>query len=562
MNMTKKKVCVIGAGVAGLAGIKNSLDEGMEPVCFEKDDEVGGLWNYKDESKEGDPSIYNSCSINTSKEMTCYSDFPIPKEFPNFMAHRHFKRYLQLYAEHFKLRNYIRFRHMIMRVEQAEDFEESGRWVVTYKNLATNSTNKDIFDCVMVCNGHLHEPFIPTFKGIANFTGRVLHTHDYKDFRGFEGKRVLVIGIGNSASDVASELSRHAEHVYMSTRTGTYVIQRTTDQGVPFDHKAMTRYGLTVPFWLMKPFAFKRLNSRFDHTKYSLAPNGKFGLSVVTISDDLPTRILYGTITVKPNVKEFAANSVTFEDGTTADNLDAIILATGFKFSFPFLKDSIVRIENHFPYLHELVFPVDLSRPTLAIIGLVQPFGALPPILEMQTRWAARVFSGNCQLPPASVMKLMATKKHEFMKNHFPESPKYCLQIHAVTYVDKIAGLIGCKPNLTKYFFTAPILWSKLFFGPAAPPQWRLDGPGKWDGARQAIEQVDEKTWYPLQTRRAGEGTTKGLYDGWIWLISRSVLFSSAIYGLYCLKTQKDISIDSIRSLPTQAISLLTKWSS
>lgn len=212
-QMSKKKVCVIGAGVAGLAGIKNSLDEGMEPVCFEKDDEVGGLWNYKDESKEGDPSIYNSCSINTSKEMTCYSDFPIPKEFPNFMAHRHFKRYLQLYAEHFKLRNFIRFRHMILRVEQAEDFEESGRWVVTYKNLATNSTNKDVFDCVMVCNGHLHEPFIPTFKGLANFTGRVLHTHDYKDFRSFEGKRVLVIGIGNSASDVASELSRHAEHV-------------------------------------------------------------------------------------------------------------------------------------------------------------------------------------------------------------------------------------------------------------------------------------------------------------------------------------------------------------
>jgi dimethylaniline monooxygenase (N-oxide forming) len=81
-----------------------------------------------------------------------------------------------------------------------------------------------------------------------------------------------------------------------------YVIQRTTDQGVPFDHKAVTRYGITVPFWLMKPFAYKRLNSRFDHSKYGLAPNGKFGLSAVTISDELPTRVLYGTISIKPNV--------------------------------------------------------------------------------------------------------------------------------------------------------------------------------------------------------------------------------------------------------------------
>ena len=201
----------------------------------------------------------------------------------------------------------------------------------------------------------------------------------------------------------------------MSTRTGAYVIQRSTDQGIPFDHKAMTRYGLNVPFWLMKPFAFKRLNSRFDQTKYSLAPNEKFGLSVVTISDDLPTRILYGTITIKTNVKEFTQSGAVFEDGSKVENLDAVILATGFKFSFPFLEDSIVRIDNHFPYLHELVFPVDLTHPTLAIIGLVQPFGALPPILEMQTRWAARVFSDRCKLPSASEMKLIATRKHEFL---------------------------------------------------------------------------------------------------------------------------------------------------
>lgn len=213
-----KKVCIIGAGVSGLAAVKNSLDEGLHPVCFEKDDEVGGLWNYHPHPKDGDPSIYNSCSINTSKEMTCYSDFPIPKDFPNFMAHKHFKTYLQLYADHFKVRNYIRFRHLIERVEKSEDFEDTGKWVVTYKNLQNGKSRKELFEFVMVCNGHLHEPSKPTFKGLEKFKGSVLHTHDYKDFRGFEGKRILIIGIGNSAADVACELSRHAEHVSLYNR--------------------------------------------------------------------------------------------------------------------------------------------------------------------------------------------------------------------------------------------------------------------------------------------------------------------------------------------------------
>lgn len=319
----------------------------------------------------------------------------------------------------------------------------------------------------------------------------------------------------------------------MSTRSGTYVIQRSTDHGLPFDHQAMTRFSIAVPFWLMKPFAYKRLNSRFDHTKYSLAPNGKFGLSVVTISDELPTRILYGTITVKPNVKEFTTTGVIFEDGTKVDELDTVILATGFNFSFPFLEKSIVRIENSFPYLHELVFPVDLSPSTLAVIGLVQPFGSLPPILEMQTRWAARVFAGQCKLPTSAEMTATAVRKLNFLKRNFPDSAKYSLQIHGVAYVDKLARLIGCQPNLRKYFLTDPKFWLKLVFGPASPPQWRLDGPGKWKGARHAIEQIDDNTWYPLKTRHAGEGSDRGLYDGWIWLVTRTLFLLLVIVGLF-----------------------------
>lgn len=519
--MERKRVCVVGAGVSGLAGIKHSLDEGMEPVCFEKDTDIGGLWNYHDKAKDGDPSLYNSCQINTSKEMTCYSDFPIPKEFPNFMAHRHFKRYLQLYAEHFKLKKYIKFQYNVEKIEQAADFDDTGSWIITVTNIKTGKIEREKVDFVMVCNGHLHEPNIPKFPGLDKFKGKVLHTHDYKTFHGYEGKRILIVGIGNSASDVACELSRHAEHVYMSTRRGTYVIQRAADYGKPFDHDAINRFSQSLPWSLMRPIHYNRINQRYKHSNYGLSPNYPFDAGTVTISDDLPNRIILGTINIKTNVTTFTERGAKFDDGTELDNIDVVIIGTGFNYSFPFLEQSIVKVEDHFPYLYELVFPAELNPPTLAVIGLVQPFGALPPILEMQARWASRVFSRNCKLPSPSKRMEIVEKRRQFIKKKYVDSPRYTLQIYFIQYLDKLAEKIGCKPNFWKYFFTDPKFWYKLYCGPATPPQWRIEGPGKWEGARDAIERVEEKTWYPLKTRDAGAHEADGLYDGWIKLFKK-----------------------------------------
>ncbi|XP_069133491.1 dimethylaniline monooxygenase [N-oxide-forming] 2-like [Argopecten irradians] len=523
-----KTVLVVGAGVSGLAAVKHCLDEGMEPICFEKDTDVGGLWNYHDWSKEGDPSLYNSCSINTSKEMTCYSDFPIPKEFPNFMGHRHFKKYLELYAEHFNLRKYIKFSHSVENIKKADDFDETGNWMTLVKNLETGKFQNLKTNFVIVCNGHLHVPNVPTFPGLKKFKGKVMHTHDYKDFRGFEGKRILVMGIGNSGSDVACELSRHAEHVYMSSRRGTYVIQRAADHGVPFDHLALNRFSMKLPWSLMRPLFFHRLNRRYNHANYGLSPNKRFDASVLTISDDLPNRILLGTINIKCNVKEFTVDGAIFEDGTELKDIDVVILATGFNFDFPFLDDGIIKIDGHFPYLYELVFPTNLNPCTLGVVGLVQPFGALPPILEMQTRCITRVFAGKCKLPSAPQRLEIVEKRKSFIMSNFIDSPRYSLQIYSVQYMDRLASMIGCKPNFWKYFFTDPKLWYRIVFGPATPVQWRLNGPGAWKGAKRAIETVKEHTYFPMKSRRSGDGEMDGLYDGWIQLF-RKVCFVASI---------------------------------
>ena len=189
------KVAIIGAGVSGLVSIKCCLDEGLEPVCFEKCSNIGGLWKFShaEGSFSGSGSVYESTVINTSKEMTCFSDFPAPKHFPPFMPHGDVVKYLHMYSKHFDLLQYIRFNTTVLEVSRTSNHRETGQWKVSFVNWEGRKI-EGTFDAVMICNGHLSKSFFPTFNGLDRFEGRKLHSHDYKSYRGYEGKIVLVIG--------------------------------------------------------------------------------------------------------------------------------------------------------------------------------------------------------------------------------------------------------------------------------------------------------------------------------------------------------------------------------
>ena len=213
--MGKKRVLIIGAGASGLTAIKCCVDEGLEPVCLERTDDIGGLWNYTDGVREHQACVMKTTVINTSKEMMCYSDCPIPTDFPIFMHNTKVQEYFRLYADKFDMHKYITFNMEILKVEPTEDFETTGQWAVKIQNRKTEEVKDEVFDAVMVCTGHHAEKNIPTFPGLDKFQGRVVHTHDYKDHKGLEDKRVLVIGIGNSGGDVAVELGRICKQVVL-----------------------------------------------------------------------------------------------------------------------------------------------------------------------------------------------------------------------------------------------------------------------------------------------------------------------------------------------------------
>ncbi|XP_073711556.1 flavin-containing monooxygenase 5-like [Misgurnus anguillicaudatus] len=201
-----KRVAVIGAGHAGLVSIKCCLDEGLEPVCFESSDDIGGLWRFKETHEAERTSIYRSLVVNTSKEMMCFSDFPMPDHFPNYMHNSLLLQYLRLYAKHFGLLKHIQLKTTVSSVRQRPDFSTSGQWdVVTVDR--DGREEKHVFDGVLVCTGQYTQPNKP----LSDFKGAILHSCDYRDPDLYLGKSVVIFGIGNSGVDIAVELRRVCE---------------------------------------------------------------------------------------------------------------------------------------------------------------------------------------------------------------------------------------------------------------------------------------------------------------------------------------------------------------
>ncbi|XP_027627348.1 dimethylaniline monooxygenase [N-oxide-forming] 3 isoform X4 [Tupaia chinensis] len=237
-----KRVAVIGAGVSGLAAIRSCLEEGLEPTCFERSDDIGGLWKFSGRAEEGRASIYQSVFTNSSKEMMCFPDFPYPDDYPNFMHHSKLQEYIIAFAKEKGLLKYIRFETFVSSVSKRPDFSVTGQWDVTTEK--DGKKESAIFDAVMICSGHHVYPNLPkeSFPGLKQFKGKIFHSRDYKDPGTFKGKRVLVIGLGNSGCDIATELSRTAEQVIISSRSGSWVMSRVWDDGYPWDMLFITRF--------------------------------------------------------------------------------------------------------------------------------------------------------------------------------------------------------------------------------------------------------------------------------------------------------------------------------
>jgi dimethylaniline monooxygenase (N-oxide forming) len=416
-----ERACVIGAGSSGIASCQVLGARGIAYDCFEKGSAVGGNWRYLNDN--GMSAAYKSLFINTSRKLMDYKSYAMPDHYPDYPHHTQIAAYFDDYVDHFELREHIRFNAEVTRVEPAAE----GGWDVTLGDGATTR-----YGAVLVANGHHWNPRMPDPPFPGEFGGRVMHAHEYKTPEGMEDRNVLVLGIGNSATDIAVETSRVSNMTYLAMRRGAHVIPKYL-QGKPTDELG-TELTSRLPLAIQRR-AYARLlkTAQGSMEAYGLPrPDHKLLEAHPTISSDLLPRIGHGRIAVKPNIERLEGDRVRFADGTV-EPIDVIVFCTGYKITFPFFSPDLIQAEGNRIPLYRRV--VDARHPGLYFIGLIQPLGAIMPIAELQSEWVADILQGSVSLPSPEEMRDVIDREDERMAKRYVRSPRHTIQVDFYPYM-------------------------------------------------------------------------------------------------------------------------------
>jgi cation diffusion facilitator CzcD-associated flavoprotein CzcO len=409
-------VCIIGAGVSGLTAAKALGDRDVRHTCFEASDDVGGNWYFR--NPNGRSSAYRSLHIDTSKTAIGFTDFPMDERYPDFPHHTEIHQFLREYADAFSLRERIRFETPVQSARRL-----AGGWDI----------DGERFDALLVCNGHHWDPSYPRFAG--HFDGPAIHSHHYIDPTEplpLQGKRVLVVGIGNSAADIVSELSRKgvAERVFISTRSGAWVIPKYI-LGRPLDTIVKTNPRLPLGLQrrvarLLPPLVSGRMEDfGLPH------PDHHFLEAHPTVSSELLLRLGSGDAIAKPDVAELLGDRVRFEDASV-EHVDAIIYATGYKISFPFFDPDFISAPGNVISLYKRMFKPGLDD--LAFVGLGQAIPTIFPFAECQSKLAARWLAGDWGLPSPAHMQAEIRRDERRFVRHYSSRPRHTMQLDYHVY--------------------------------------------------------------------------------------------------------------------------------
>ena len=440
-----KRVCIIGAGSSGIAAAQVLHARGIDFDCFEVGSRLGGNWRYQNDN--GMSSAYRSLHINTSRQLMEYRTFPMPGDLPDYPSHWQIAAYFDAYVDHFGFRDKIAFRTEVVKVEPLVPAGpttregSTGRYAVTLRSSDAYGEPGEpevrTYTDVVVANGHHWDPRWPepSYPGAETFPGEQLHAHYYRTPDRLAGKRVLVLGIGNSASDIAVESSRVADETYLAMRRGAHIVPKFLF-GVPTDH--LTDSPLArgpVRLQQLAMAAMLRV-AQGKVTDYGLPqPDHAVLHAHPTVSDDLLTRLGHGDIDVRPNIDRFEGAKVFFVDGTAVE-VDTVVYCTGYKVTFPFLDERFVTARDNHVDLYRRV--VDPEHPGLYFVGLIQPLGAIMPLAEVQSEWVADLVGGQGSLPSYDEMRRQIRVYDERLRKRYVASKRHTIQVDFHSYFAEI----------------------------------------------------------------------------------------------------------------------------
>jgi len=426
------RVCIIGAGSSGIVAAKIFHERGIPFDCFEKSDTVGGNWVFK--NKNGLSSAYRSLHINTSKTKMAYSDFPMPRDYPDYPHHAQIAKYFSDYVDHFGIRDLITFNTGVAHAVLDED----RTWHITLEN-----GERREYDALVVANGHHWDARWPEPPIPGKFDGHELHSHDYIDpFEPFtmRGRRIVIVGMGNSALDIACELGRKdmCEAVYLSTRRGYWVMPRyfggrVLDFPLPHPAKDPPPWQLMMPRWMVMRAMQALINFTLGRPQdFGLPkPDHPFGGSHPAISQDLYNRIGSGDVIPKPAIDHFEGKKVVFKDDSSVE-ADVVIYCTGYRISFPFFDRAFFSATDNDIALWRRILDPNIRN--LFFVGLLQPLCAVMPLAEQQAKLIAAYLKGKYALPGFADMEAERLREHEAEKAHFVKSPRHTIEVDCIHY--------------------------------------------------------------------------------------------------------------------------------
>jgi hypothetical protein len=423
----RDRALVIGAGSSGLTAAKNLRERGHAVDVVEREPDVGGNWNAAAVSSR----VYASTHMISSKPFTQFPDFPMPDDDPDYLHHTQVHRYLGRYARHFGLDAVLELR---TEVESCTPLDGGG-WEVTVHGAGGRAVRR--YGTLVVANGHNWFPKWPTYPGQDTFTGTILHSADYRSADQLAGKRVVVVGAGNTGCDVAVEAAQRATAAYHSTRRAYWYAPKYAF-GRPADQVSDAIFALRLPVRVTQ--ALFQTTARIVVGRYERfglpTPDHRFLETHPIVNQQLLYHVGHGDLTPVPDIERFDGDEVVFTDGRRIA-ADLVVFATGYLIRFPFLPDDALPGDPGRPRLFRHVFHPD--RDDLLVIGLIQPDSGQFCLVHWQAVMAATFLRLRQVDPDAARAYLTANRTRLDDRSqggiHLIDSTRHVVEVEHADYI-------------------------------------------------------------------------------------------------------------------------------
>lgn len=505
---THRDVIVIGAGWSGLVSCKYMLEEGLSVVALEKRADIGGVWLYSDDPDV--PTVMKSTQCTSSSTVTEMSDFPMPKEIGMFPHHSDVLEYLRAYAREFRLLPHIRLNSCVECAEKRDD----GTWKVVATCERDRGVRKEeIYTSryLVVASGeHQHPNKELEETVLSGFTGDVLHASQLKEpLEAYRGKRVLLLGGGETGSDICLDWIDHASCIYWSIPRGQHFFRKYSkvvpwgspqalDKASSRMMKAIAPYHRSKPglSWVCKWTTNGSLLAYQGHGISEWRNNSAFFHCFINKNGKVLDLVDYERLVPKGAVTGCRGKVVSFADGTSQE-FDLVITSTGYKFDFPYLPRG--QRQRGLRDRHKMVF--DVEDPSLAFVGFVRPIvGSLVGISELQARWAAKLFAGRVALKSLEERRDDVSRDSAFWSDYFKDSSQRIQGlVEGFTYIDDIARQAGVYPDYWSLLRKSPKQWLVAVTSPYNGATFRLNEPQKVEQAIDTMRSHRKATLGPLQ---------------------------------------------------------------